>query len=69
MEMKRLHYFEAGTQLVWIVDPDVRTVAVYTPANRDTPTVFNESDTVAGDPVLPGFSFPVAKLFEKLARE
>jgi Uma2 family endonuclease len=68
MEEKRRDYFAAGTRLVWIVDSEARTVAVYTPENPEVSMIFTEADTVVGDPVLPGFSFPVAKLFEKLAR-
>jgi len=69
MARKRRDYFGAGTRLVWIVDYHVRTVSVFTPANSDAPQVVEESGRVSGDPVLPGFSFAVAKLFEKLARE
>jgi Uma2 family endonuclease len=68
MKKKRREYFDNGTRLVWIVDPVSRTVNVYTSEKPDVPTVLTETDVVSGDPVLQGFSFPVAKLFEKLAR-
>jgi Uma2 family endonuclease len=67
MEEKRNDYFAAGARLVWIVDPDARTLAVYTPADRHSPTVLAVGDVATGEPVLPGFSFVVGKLFEKLA--
>jgi Uma2 family endonuclease len=36
MARKRQEYFAAGVQLVWIVDPVTRTVAVYTAPNQST---------------------------------
>ena len=58
---KREDYFTAGTQLVWIVEPDDRTVAVYT--DPDTFTLLNEADTLTGGGVLPGFELPLAEFF------
>ena len=61
---KRREYFESGTRAVWIIDPDARTVAVYTdPTDADLHTVHGEADTLTGDPVLPGFALPLAELF------
>lgn len=62
MDRKRREYFAAGTQLVWIIDPDARTGAVYT--EPSTPTVLTASDTLTGGDVLPGFSLPLADLFD-----
>ena len=54
-------YFAAGTRSVWVVDPDARTVTVHAP---DGPTrEVAPHDTLAGDPVLPGFQLPIAALF------
>ena len=61
IERKRGEYFAAGTKMVWIVDPDARTVAVYTDPN--THTLLHDTDTLTGDPVLPGFVLPLADLF------
>lgn len=61
IEQKRREYFAAGTKLVWIVDPDARTVAVYT--DPDTHTLLTEADTLDGGAVLPGFALPLAELF------
>ena len=55
MARKRQEYFAAGVRLVWIVDP-VAPVAVYTAP--DQATVWQEDQTLAGDPVLPGFTCP-----------
>ena len=60
MSRKRAEYFAAGGRLVWEIDPRARTVAVYTsPAN---PTTLTITDTLTGDPVLPGFAVAVADL-------
>jgi Uma2 family endonuclease len=54
-------YLAAGTELVWIIDPDAGTVAVYT--DPQTPTVLTEADTLTGGSVLPGFALPLTELF------
>ena len=58
---KREDYFAAGTRLVWIVEPDDRTVAVYTDPNSFS--LLRESDTLTGGDVLPGFELPLAEFF------
>jgi len=62
IDRKRREYFAAGTALVWIVDPDARTVAVYT--DPLTYTVLTAADTLDGGAVLPGFALPLADLFD-----
>jgi Uma2 family endonuclease len=59
---KLREYFGIGVQLVWIADPVSRTVYAY----RSLTDVreFGEADSLTGDDVLPGFSVPVAQLFE-----
>lgn len=64
MTRKRGEYFDAGVRLLWIVDAKARTVAVYT--NPQEPTILDETQTLAGDPVLPGFSVAIKSLFEEL---
>jgi len=62
---KVLEYFAAGVRSVWVVYPNLRLVDVYdTPA---TVTVYGPDDTLAGDPVLPGFQLPLADLFAPVA--
>jgi Uma2 family endonuclease len=61
IERKRREYFEAGTRLVWIVDPRAETVAVFTGADRHT--MLTTADTLNGGDVLPGFELRVADLF------
>jgi len=54
-------YHEAGS-VVWVVDPDFRTVAVHRPAQE--PETFNIQRELSADPYLPGFRVPVAQIFE-----
>lgn len=50
----------AGTQLIWIVYPDMRIVDVHTSSGA---TTFEENDTLTGGDVLPGFEIRVAEIF------
>ncbi len=50
----------AGTALVWIVYPQLRSVTVYT---TDGASVLMENDTLTGGDVLPGFEVRVADIF------
>lgn len=64
MQRKRLEYFSAGTQIVWIVDPDERTVAVY--SSPEQFFVLHETETLDGGDLLPGFSLSLSALFAEL---
>jgi Uma2 family endonuclease len=66
MERKLREYFEAGTQLVWYVDPRSRTVTVYT--SPDQLIVLDESQTLDGGTVLPGLEIPLRELFDRASR-
>ncbi len=66
MDRKRGEYFRAGVRVVWEIDPRRRTLRVYEAADRYTD--LTEADTLAGDPVLPGFRFPLSDLFAELDR-
>jgi Uma2 family endonuclease len=54
-------YLQAGVQLVWLLDPETRTISVFRP--DVAPRTLHEDDTLDGGNVLPGFSVPVAELF------
>ncbi len=66
MSVKRQDYFTAGVELVWEIDPDARTVAVYTSATDIT--TLSETDTLDGGTVLPGFKLSLQHLFAELDR-
>ncbi len=55
-------YLAAGTRLVWLVDPDRRTVTVYRP-NR-SPEKLALDGYLDGYDVLPGFRVVVAAIFD-----
>jgi Uma2 family endonuclease len=64
MARKRREYFEAGVRLVWIVDIDARTVAVYT--GPEQCRIIGDDGIVDGGEVLKGFTLPLRDLFSKL---
>lgn len=64
MARKRREYFDAGCRWVWMVDPNARTVAVYRDADRFV--VLNESESLDGGEVLPGFLLGLRELFAEL---
>jgi Uma2 family endonuclease len=55
-------YLDAGTPVVWIVDPFDSTVTVY--RRGQEPVMFNRTQELPGEPDLPGFRCPVAEIFE-----
>jgi Uma2 family endonuclease len=54
-------YLAAGVPLIWVVDPHFRTVRVHRPGAE--PEMFNATQELSGEPHLPGFRTPVARLF------
>ena len=54
-------WLAAGVRLLWLVDPDRRTVAVYEPGRE--PRALGEGDELDGGEVLPDFRVAVAELF------
>ena len=60
--VEKLHlYLELGVAVVWILDPDLRTVTVH--RRGADPQFFNAAQELTGDPELPGFRVRVADLF------
>ena len=55
-------YLDAGTQMVWVIDAVLQTVAVYRP-DRDF-KFLTLGDTLTGEDVVEGFSCLVAQIFE-----
>jgi Uma2 family endonuclease len=67
MARKVREYFRAGTQLVWLVDPQSRTVSIYTAP--DDVRVLHGNDSLDGGDVLPGFALPLRELFAEVPPE
>jgi Uma2 family endonuclease len=61
MRRKLGQFFAAGCKLAWIIDPKTRTVEVWESAVGPSRTL-PESDQLE-TPLLPGFAYPIAKLF------
>ena len=59
---KALAYLEAGTRLVWVLEPVAKTVTIY--RSETDIEILTHEDTLTGEEVVPGFSCPVARLFE-----
>jgi Uma2 family endonuclease len=54
-------YLKAGVQVVWVADPQTRTVSVH---RRDQePQVLGEDDTLTVEDIIPGFRMRVADVF------
>ena len=64
MERKLKEYFEAGTRLVWYIDPKTRTARAFTAPSQWTD--INCDGSLCGGEVLPGFELPLAKLFARV---
>lgn len=59
---KAFAYIEAGTQIVWVIEPGSKTVTVY--RSETDIKLLTREDTLTGEDVLEGFSCQVAQLFE-----
>ena len=66
MERKIEEYLDASVPLIWVVDPDTRSVTVH--AGSAQGAVVPQSGTLDGGTVLPGFTLPVSKIFAELDR-
>lgn len=62
MDKKVQEYLKAGTRLVWEVHPASKTVIVH--RANGTIAALNETDSLDGEDVIPGFSIPLVKIFE-----
>jgi Uma2 family endonuclease len=62
MSRKVQEYPDGGSALVWVVDPPVRRVTVYTPDNMAR--VYRDGDTLSGGDIIPGFELDVTYIFD-----
>ncbi len=59
---KVAEYLDAGTQMVWVIEPIFKTVTVYRSPNDIK--IFTQNDTLTGEDVVEGFQCTVAEIFE-----
>ena len=59
---KAFAYLDAGTRLVWVVEPGSKTVTVC--RSETDIKLLTRNDTLTGEDVVEGFSCQVAQLFE-----
>jgi Uma2 family endonuclease len=63
VERKVKHYLKSGVEVVWVVDPARKTVAVH--ASQGEPASFDETGTLTLPGLIPAFSLPVAEVFRE----
>ena len=63
MAAKRADYFEAGTRVVWDVDPVAECIVMYRADAPDQPTTFEQGDTADAEPAVPGWRVAVDHIF------
>lgn len=61
IEEKTEEFLRAGVQLIWIINPDLRTVRIH--RANGTITGLHEQDRLSGEDVIVGFQVRVADLF------
>lgn len=56
-------FFGSGTRLAWIIDPERQRVEVcHSPTRRQ---LIGSGGLLAGEEILPGFTYPIADLFKE----
>jgi Uma2 family endonuclease len=61
LQRKVEQYLNSGSSLVWLFDPELRTVTIYRP--KQQPQTLEDSEMLSGEKVLAGFSHRVAEFF------
>jgi Uma2 family endonuclease len=59
---KVLEYLDAGTQIVWVIEPIFKTVTVY--RSQNDIKILTLNDTLTGEEVVEGFQCAVVEIFE-----
>ncbi len=65
MATKARLYLARGVRLVWIIWPETKQVDVWRPGSADAVMTLSAMDDLDGFDVLPGFTHPIADLFEE----
>jgi Uma2 family endonuclease len=64
MQRKSREYFASGARLVWLVYPKTRTVAVFDSPSKTPREILGFKQVLSGEDVVPGFTMPVADVFD-----
>ena len=67
MAEKRADYFEAGTLVVWDVDPIAECVHVYRRESPLTPDTYLKGQTAEAEPAVPKWTLSVDELFKAVS--
>ena len=62
--LKVAHWLQAGTKIVWALDPRAQTLVVH--RSGVLPQTLYRDDTVTGEDVLPGFAYPLRRVFREV---
>lgn len=63
MQGKARLWLARGCKLVWIVWPDKRVIDVWRPGDQKTHRTLHPGDDLDDEAILPGFHYPVVKVF------
>ena len=63
MATKRADYFQAGTLVVWDVDPEADRIQAYRREAPDRPVTFTRGEVAEAEPAVPGWRVAVDDLF------
>ncbi|MDY7004610.1 MAG: Uma2 family endonuclease [Cyanobacteriota bacterium] len=61
LHQKIVEYFENNCRLVWVINPDEKSILVYHKPKPDK--LLQVTDNLDGEDILPGFILPVTDLF------
>lgn len=61
VDEKVTEWLEAGTSMVWVINPKPKTITVY--RSLTDINILTEKDTLDGGEVVPGFQISVAEIF------
>lgn len=67
IDQKLREYFQSGTRLAWVIDPQDRTAAIYRAPDKPA-RIVDETGILDGEAVIPGFALEMAELFRKVPR-
>ncbi|MEG4120921.1 Uma2 family endonuclease [Microcoleus sp. N9_B4] len=63
---KLVEYFENGACLFWVIHPKKQYVLVYR-SSQEPDRLLKSANSLDGEEIVPGFTLPIAELFQKLA--